>query len=114
MNFELSEELKMLREMTYKFAVAEFTPHIRECDEHEKYTPEIRRKAAGGHGVPVDGSGGRHRSSPGVIDGARRRGAPMRSREEPRPEAQQHGTQLHFQCSPDLHEVPTGTPSHSI
>src|SRR5512137_2383621 len=46
MNFELSEELKMLREMTYKFAVAEFTPHIRECDEHEKYTPEIRKKAA--------------------------------------------------------------------
>ena len=46
MNFELSEELKMLREMAYKFAVAEFTPHIRECDEHETYTPEIRRKAA--------------------------------------------------------------------
>ena len=46
MNFELPEELKMLREMAYKFAVAEFTPHIRECDEHETYTPEIRRKAA--------------------------------------------------------------------
>src|SRR5512137_208965 len=46
MNFELSEELKMLREMTYKFAVAEFTPHIRECDEHEQYTPELHKKAA--------------------------------------------------------------------
>ncbi|MCX7848465.1 MAG: acyl-CoA dehydrogenase family protein [bacterium] len=46
MDFEFSEELKMLREMAYKFAVAEFTPVSRECDEHEKYTPEIRRKAA--------------------------------------------------------------------
>ena len=46
MNFELSDELKMLREMAYKFAVTEFTPLIRECDEHEKYTPEIRKKAA--------------------------------------------------------------------
>ena len=46
MNVKLSEELKMLKEMAYKFAVAEFTPHIRECDEHEKYTPEIRKKAA--------------------------------------------------------------------
>ncbi|MGE5800224.1 MAG: acyl-CoA dehydrogenase family protein [Syntrophaceae bacterium] len=46
MNIRLSEELKMLKEMAYKFVVAEFTPHIRECDEHEKYTPEIRKKAA--------------------------------------------------------------------
>jgi len=46
MNVKLSEELKMLKEMAYKLAVAEFTPHIRECDEHEKYTPEIRKKAA--------------------------------------------------------------------
>ncbi|HOG08710.1 MAG TPA: acyl-CoA dehydrogenase family protein [Syntrophales bacterium] len=46
MNVKLSEELKMLKEMAYKFAVAEFTPHIRECDEHETYTPEIRKKAA--------------------------------------------------------------------
>ena len=35
MNVKLSEELKMLKEMAYKFAVAEFTPHIRECDENE-------------------------------------------------------------------------------
>jgi acyl-CoA dehydrogenase len=46
MNFDLSEEQKMLREMAYKFAVTEFTPLIRECDEQEKYTPEIRKKAA--------------------------------------------------------------------
>lgn len=46
MDIQLSEELKMLKEMAYKFAVAEFTPFSRECDEHEKYTPEIRRKAA--------------------------------------------------------------------
>jgi acyl-CoA dehydrogenase len=46
MDFELTEELKMLKDMAYKFAVAEFTPISKECDEHEKYTPEIRKKAA--------------------------------------------------------------------
>jgi len=46
MDYEFTEELKMLREMAYKFAVAEFTPVSKECDEHEKYTPEIRKKAA--------------------------------------------------------------------
>lgn len=46
MDFELTDELKMLKEMAYKFAVTEFTPIIQECDEHEKYTPEIRKKAA--------------------------------------------------------------------
>jgi acyl-CoA dehydrogenase len=46
MDFDLTEELKMLKEMAYKFAVAEFTPASKECDEHEKYTPEIRKKAA--------------------------------------------------------------------
>ena len=46
MDFELTEELRMLKEMAYKFAVAEFTPISRECDEQEKYTPEVRRKAA--------------------------------------------------------------------
>ncbi|MEN6465746.1 MAG: acyl-CoA dehydrogenase family protein [Syntrophaceae bacterium] len=47
MNFEFSEEHKMLSDMTYKFAVTEFTPHIRECDEHEKYTRDIIKKGAG-------------------------------------------------------------------
>ncbi|MDD5171083.1 MAG: acyl-CoA dehydrogenase family protein [Syntrophales bacterium] len=46
MDFELSDELKMLKEMAYKFAVAEIQPISEECDEHEKYTPEIRKKAA--------------------------------------------------------------------
>ena len=32
--------------MAYKFAVTEFKPVSQECDEHEKYTPEIRKKAA--------------------------------------------------------------------
>jgi len=46
MDFDLTEEQKMLKEMAYKFAVTEFKPVSRECDEHEKYTPEIRKKAA--------------------------------------------------------------------
>lgn len=46
MDFELNDELKMLKEMSYKFAQAEFTEISHECDEGEKYTPDIRRKAA--------------------------------------------------------------------
>ncbi len=46
MDFELNDELKMLKEMSYKFAQAEFTGISHECDEEEKYTPDIRRKAA--------------------------------------------------------------------
>ncbi|MEE9913490.1 MAG: acyl-CoA dehydrogenase family protein [Deltaproteobacteria bacterium] len=46
MDFELTEEMKMLKEMAYKFAVAEIKPVSQECDEHEKYLPEIRIKAA--------------------------------------------------------------------
>jgi acyl-CoA dehydrogenase len=46
MDFELNDELKMLKEMAYKFAQAEFTGISHECDEGEKYTPDIRRKAA--------------------------------------------------------------------
>ncbi|MEN6467273.1 MAG: acyl-CoA dehydrogenase family protein [Syntrophaceae bacterium] len=46
MNFELSEELKMLRDMAYKFAQAEIAPISHDCDKEEKYTPEIRKKAA--------------------------------------------------------------------
>ena len=46
MDFELSQEMKMLKEMAYKFAVAEVGPVSQECDEHEKYTPDIRKKAA--------------------------------------------------------------------
>jgi acyl-CoA dehydrogenase len=46
MDFELTEELKMLKEMARKFALAEIAPVAQECDEHEKYLPEIRKKAA--------------------------------------------------------------------
>ncbi|MGD0278642.1 MAG: acyl-CoA dehydrogenase family protein [Smithella sp.] len=46
MDFELTEEMKMLKEMAYKFAVSEIKPVSQECDENEKYTPEIRKKAA--------------------------------------------------------------------
>ncbi|MFJ5714756.1 acyl-CoA dehydrogenase family protein [Neobacillus sp. NPDC093127] len=46
MDFNLSDELNMLKEMTYKFAVNEIAPHSSECDKQEKYTPEIRRQAA--------------------------------------------------------------------
>ncbi|MFA4917039.1 MAG: acyl-CoA dehydrogenase family protein [Syntrophales bacterium] len=46
MDFELTEELKMLQDMAYKFAVAEFSSVSFDCDEGEKYTPEICKKAA--------------------------------------------------------------------
>jgi alkylation response protein AidB-like acyl-CoA dehydrogenase len=46
MDFEFNDEQKMLKEMSYKFAQAEFTGVSHECDEGEKYTPDIRRKAA--------------------------------------------------------------------
>jgi alkylation response protein AidB-like acyl-CoA dehydrogenase len=46
MDFELTDELRMLKEMAYKFALAEFSEASHECDEGEKYTPEIRKKAA--------------------------------------------------------------------
>ncbi len=46
MDFELTDELKMLKDMSYKFAQAEFSGISHECDKEEKYTPEIRKKAA--------------------------------------------------------------------
>jgi alkylation response protein AidB-like acyl-CoA dehydrogenase len=46
MDFELTEEMKMLKEMAYKFAQNELAPMSRECDLEEKYTPEIVKKAA--------------------------------------------------------------------
>ncbi len=46
MDFDLTDELKMLKDMAYKFAQAEFSGLSHECDEGEKYTPEIRKKAA--------------------------------------------------------------------
>jgi alkylation response protein AidB-like acyl-CoA dehydrogenase len=46
MDFELTEEMKMLKQTAYKFAVAEFPPISRQCDAEEKYTLEIVKKAA--------------------------------------------------------------------
>ncbi len=46
MNFDLSEEHKMLKDMAYKFAMNEIAPISYECDKEERYTPEIRKKAA--------------------------------------------------------------------
>jgi len=46
MDFDLTEEMKMLRDMAYRFAQQEFTEFIHECDTRETYTPEIVKKAA--------------------------------------------------------------------
>ena len=46
MDFNLNEELRMLKDMAYKFAQAEIAPISHECDREEKYTPEVRKKAA--------------------------------------------------------------------
>ncbi|MDY6850913.1 MAG: acyl-CoA dehydrogenase family protein, partial [Thermodesulfobacteriota bacterium] len=46
MDFELTEELNMLKDMAYKFAQQEFSPVSHEVDAEEKYTPEIFKKAA--------------------------------------------------------------------
>lgn len=46
MDFELTEEMRMLSDMSYKFAVKEIEPISHEADELEKYTPDIRKKAA--------------------------------------------------------------------
>lgn len=46
MDFELPEEMKMLQDMAYRFAQAEIAPLSEECDREEKYTPDLRKKAA--------------------------------------------------------------------
>lgn len=46
MSYDLSDEHKMLKDMAYKFAVNEIGPISFDCDREEKYTPEIRKKAA--------------------------------------------------------------------
>ncbi len=45
MDFELTDEQKMLQEMAYKFAVNEFTPVAKEYDREERYPREIWKKA---------------------------------------------------------------------
>jgi acyl-CoA dehydrogenase len=46
MDFELSEEMRMLSDMSYRFAVNEIGPASEEADKLEKYTPDIRKKAS--------------------------------------------------------------------
>jgi alkylation response protein AidB-like acyl-CoA dehydrogenase len=46
MNFDLTDEMNMLKDMAYKFAQKEFPPVSLEADREEHYTPEIFKKAA--------------------------------------------------------------------
>jgi len=46
MDFDLNEEMKMLSDMAYKFALKELGPIARQCDAEEKYDREVVRKAA--------------------------------------------------------------------
>jgi acyl-CoA dehydrogenase len=46
MDFDLTEEMKMLKDMSYKFAVNELTPIARQCDAEEKYDRDTVKKAA--------------------------------------------------------------------
>ena len=46
MDFLLSEELKMLKDMAFKFGQTEMAPVAHEADVQEKYTPELVKKAA--------------------------------------------------------------------
>lgn len=45
MNFELSEEQKILQSTAYKFALNEFEPIAKECDREEKYPWDLWQKA---------------------------------------------------------------------
>jgi len=46
MDFNLTEEMRMLSDMAYKFAQKELAPIARQCDAEEKYDREVVRKAA--------------------------------------------------------------------
>jgi alkylation response protein AidB-like acyl-CoA dehydrogenase len=46
MNYELSEEMRILKDMAFKFAQTEIAPYAQESDREEKYIHEIRKKAA--------------------------------------------------------------------
>lgn len=46
MDYELTEEQKMLQQTAYKFATKEFPPLSEECDRQEKYPLELAKKAA--------------------------------------------------------------------
>jgi acyl-CoA dehydrogenase len=46
MDFNLTDEMKMLKDMAFKFAQNEMAPISSQCDKEEMYTPEVRKKAA--------------------------------------------------------------------
>jgi acyl-CoA dehydrogenase len=46
MDYDLTEEQRMLQDMAYRFAKDHLTPVSQSCDEGETYTAEIRKKAA--------------------------------------------------------------------
>jgi alkylation response protein AidB-like acyl-CoA dehydrogenase len=45
MDFELPEELRLVKQEAYKFAVKEFGPIARECDRMEKYPKQVWKRA---------------------------------------------------------------------
>ena len=45
MDFELPEELRILKQEAYKFAVREFGPIAKECDREEKYPKHVWKHA---------------------------------------------------------------------
>lgn len=45
MDFELPEELRILKQEAYKFAVREFGPIAKECDREEKYPKHVWKRA---------------------------------------------------------------------
>ena len=45
MDFELSEDQRMIQETAYKFAVNEIEPLAKECDREEKYPRQVMKKA---------------------------------------------------------------------
>ncbi|MCL6639217.1 MAG: acyl-CoA dehydrogenase family protein [Firmicutes bacterium] len=45
MDFEMSDEQKLLQETAYKFALKEFEPLAKDCDREEKYPKELWKKA---------------------------------------------------------------------
>ena len=45
MDYELSEEQKLIQETAYKFAVNEIEPIAKECDREERYPREVWKKA---------------------------------------------------------------------
>ena len=46
MDFDLSEEHRLIQETAYRFAIGEIAPQAKECDRAEKYPREIVRQAA--------------------------------------------------------------------